>query len=332
MISEQQKFRIERITNDKTWDDFIEASPQGSAFALSSFLAGMGASTERWFLFDGERALAAALLATRDSQVLAAPQPFSIYQGLFLSELVASPQAHSRSRLVLECLGEFMRLLEAKYGRLSFCLHPSLTDLRALQWHNFHSESGGKFEFQLRYTGILNLGSYESFEIYLRAIRNTRRQEYQKALRSGLTAEQSSDIQMLRHLQEKTFARQGINLAASLSEQLVSIVDSVHRRGKGELYICRLANGEIASATFFMKFGSYAYYLIGANDPDHRKTNSGTFLILENIRRFFESNVKFVDMVGINSPNRGDFKTSFDAEPVPYFEAHLAMPKSSPTN
>jgi hypothetical protein len=32
-----------------------------------------------------------------------------------------------------------------------------------------------------------------------------------------------------------------------------------------------------------------------------------------------DNGMKMVDFGGINSPNRGDFKISFNAKPVPYF-------------
>ena len=69
-----------------------------------------------------------------------------------------------------------------------------------------------------------------------------------------------------------------------------------------------------------------AYYLIGANDPEYRHSGSGSYLMLESLRRSQERGLATVDFVGINSPNRGDFKTSFNAVPVPYFVATWERP------
>jgi hypothetical protein len=33
--------------------------------------------------------------------------------------------------------------------------------------------------------------------------------------------------------------------------------------------------------------------------------------------------MRMLDFVGVNSPQRGDFKLSFNPELVPYFEVHL---------
>jgi len=41
--------------------------------------------------------------------------------------------------------------------------------------------------------------------------------------------------------------------------------------------------------------------------------------MLGNLRSRQAKGLEIVDLVGISSPNHGDFKTSFNAEPVPYF-------------
>jgi hypothetical protein len=68
---------------------------------------------------------------------------------------------------------------------------------------------------------------------------------------------------------------------------------------------------------------------VAANHPEFRKTGCGTYLMIENIRRWQRKGLAAVDFVGINSPNRGDFKTSFNAVPVPYFLATWEKPKRS---
>ena len=66
-----------------------------------------------------------------------------------------------------------------------------------------------------------------------------------------------------------------------------------------------------------------SYYLIGANDPNYRKDGTGGFVVLEQIRYCIEQGLSYVDFIGINSQLRGDFKTSFNANPTPYFTFSL---------
>jgi lipid II:glycine glycyltransferase (peptidoglycan interpeptide bridge formation enzyme) len=87
-----------------------------------------------------------------------------------------------------------------------------------------------------------------------------------------------------------------------------------------------MPDGQVASALLFLHDTRTAYYLIGANDPAFRKTGSGAFLMAEVIGHYRQAGQQFVDFVGVNSPNRGDFKTSFGARPVPYFEVTWKKP------
>jgi lipid II:glycine glycyltransferase (peptidoglycan interpeptide bridge formation enzyme) len=90
-------------------------------------------------------------------------------------------------------------------------------------------------------------------------------------------------------------------------------------KGFGRLLVCRDKQGTPASASLFLFDDKTAYYLFGANDPDYRQDGTGGYVIFEQIRLSIEQGLSYVDFMGINSPSRGDFKLSFNAEPVPFF-------------
>jgi len=76
-----------------------------------------------------------------------------------------------------------------------------------------------------------------------------------------------------------------------------------------------------ASAVLFLYDDRTAYYMFGANDPAYRNTSAGTFLLMNMIKEAFEMGLKEIDFVGVNSPNRGDYKISFNADIKPHFVA-----------
>ena len=47
------------------------------------------------------------------------------------------------------------------------------------------------------------------------------------------------------------------------------------------------------------------------------------FIVFHVIFSFRVENEQNIDFVGVNSPNRGDFKTSFNADIKPYFDVYL---------
>ena len=60
--------------------------------------------------------------------------------------------------------------------------------------------------------------------------------------------------------------------------------------------------------------------MFGAADPEFRKNDTSSILIGESVKKSYELGLNEFDMCGVNSPNRGDFKLSFNAELKPFYE------------
>lgn len=313
------KYLLKRFDNNQQWDEFVEHSPQGSIFCQSSFLKALNVSYDLWLIEEKGQPQAGAIILRNENEVIIAPHSYAMYQGILFAEKSGAFPPHSKSKWKLEVFDELLAGLSEQYNRLSFCLHYAHEDLRGLQWFHYHEPHLGKFKFELNYTGLVDLAAYFEFEAYLASIRPTRRYEYRQALSKNLTLEVSSDIDTFYRLYELTFLRQGITLNEQENSLAHSIVATALSNGFGELLICREESGQAIASTLFLYDNVCGYYMFGANHPDYNKLNGGTFLMVENIRRCMERGLKFVDMVGVNSPNSGDFKASFNAVPVPYF-------------
>ena len=88
----------------------------------------------------------------------------------------------------------------------------------------------------------------------------------------------------------------------------------------GKLFVLRNKdNLKPIAASYFLHDKNNAYNLTLASDPAERKISPGTTLILKQIEFCFKNKINLIDFVGINSPNRGDYKTSFNARPKIYF-------------
>jgi hypothetical protein len=312
---------LEPCPSAAAWDAFVAASPQGSVFCASWFLAALGVEVDRYFLRVGGRVLAAALVLRRDGFVLTAPHPFTMYQGVLLAPEVAAWPAHRAGKGIVDLTTALLDGLSARHAKLSFCLHPSFTDVRGVQWYRYGRPDAARLD--VRFTGVLPLAGLGDLDGYLAAVRTTRRYEHRRAQSRQLTVEVSDDIDTLDRLHRATFARQGLERADAEAALLRAITTAALAAGAGELLIGRTPRGEAASATLFVRDAHTSYYLFGANAPALRALNAGTLLVVESVRRALERGVARVDFCGVNSPNRGDFKTSLGGVVTPYFVAHL---------
>lgn len=308
------------ICKDMTkWDTFVESSPQGAAFCRTWFLDATLTDYELLIVEEDGVVELGAVVLMKNGVPIKAPHPLSMYQGVMFGPGSSTKATHSRVKRQMDLLDFLLMETAQRYKRISFCLHHAVEDLRSFQWFHYHEPQLGQFKIDLRYSGILDLSIVGDFEGYLSGIRELRRREYKRAKTEGFVIEQLNDMDEFKRLYDATFNRQGLDVRPETEKLYFSVTQAAISSGFGRLSVCHDKHGKAASASLFLYDHQCGYYLIGANDPEYRKSGNATYLMLDNIRYCAERGLKKVDFVGINSPNRGDYKTSFNARPVPYF-------------
>lgn len=313
--------------SDSQWDALVAESPQGSAFNRREFLDALGTRSVRLGVMDGSDVLAGIAIQTDATGVPLGPaDTFGYYQGILLSAEFASLPEHSRTRREFEATEKLVAGLTARYRDLWLGLHWRLRDLRALQWLNYHAPEAGQFQLTLRYTGILDLSHFADVDAYVDSLGKGRRGDYRKARNAGIVVRSSDDLDILDRLHRLTFAHQGAE-RGSLDRQLIPMAQAALQHGFGELLVAAAPDGNPLSASLFIWDRTTSHYLFGASDPARRDTGAATLVLIESIARAMARGLRHIDVVGINSPQRGNFKTSFNAAPAPYFDASWHRPR-----
>jgi hypothetical protein len=262
--------------------------------------------------------LAGAAVMGEGSCMAQAPYVFTPHQGIMFARRV-SELAHQK-RLTTEFrITEFLvDALLSLYSNFSMSFSPFFNDLRPFLWHNHGHDGQPKFAVRNRYTAHLSLVDFELCR-YLAGVRTARRQEFKK---NTAVVRQSDDLDLFLRLYRQTFERQGISVDAQTLGTVRSICSMALNECYGNLS-CAQVDGRTASMAFFLKDSDFAYYLFGASDPDMRDANASSKLLIDTIASFAQQGIKNFDFVGVNSPQRGDYKLSFNATLVPYHEVHL---------
>jgi hypothetical protein len=312
---------IENVDRE-IWQKVVENSQQGTIFLNMDFIESLSVKYKTFFICKGKEPVAGfVVLLDEQNKPLPSPYPFVPYQGIFFIE---NGKANTNKIISSQFeITEFIiNLLVDLYNGVVSQTHFRVADYRPFSWHNYHNPGKGMFEIVLNYTPILALDKYNSLEEYLLSIRTVRRQEYKKTRAANIQIVDSDDIELLSHLHDLTFQRQGIKQTASEEQLVRSIAQNALKKGYGRLQIAEI-DGQPASAIMFLKDKIRGYYLFGATDPQYRNYYASTLLLIENIWKCKLDGLKEVDFVGCNSPQRGDYKLSFDGELTPYYETHL---------
>jgi hypothetical protein len=304
-------------TERAAWDRFVAGSPTGSVFCRSALLDALDVSWEIRRIESNGRTLAAAPVFRDDrGTIQLAPLPFTLYQGVVLDGALGSMAAHRRVPELLRVTTELIDSMEQS-GRISFCLHPEFPDSRPFSWFHYHQPAGGGFQIDLRYTGVIALDPAAGMDGVLAGARSVRRQEYRKA-KARFEVLLSDDVEVLDELHARTFARQGLTRSEREQRLLRSIASRALADNFGQLLVAREDGGRPVAATLFLFDDRAGYYLVAANDPDYRSAGTSTLMFLAGVEQCLARGLPSIDVVGMNSPTRGDFKASFGAVPKPY--------------
>jgi hypothetical protein len=247
-----------------------------------------------------------------------------MYQGILLGPIDRSLRRASRkdTNFVLR-LGEEVA---HTFGEVTLVQNWRLADLRGLQWINYCEPDRGQYRLDVAYTGVLDLTPFDSFEQFLRHIRASRRYEYRKGI-ARLDIVDSVEVDTLDLLHRRTITRSGGDRSHQEDRLLRSVAKAALEGGYGTLRVASL-DGQPVGAVFFLHDDRSSYYLFGATDPEHRNSAANTTLLLELIRKALTEGQAEVDFVGVNSPQRGDYKISFGPQVRPYFTASFRLPVS----
>lgn len=307
-------FQLVETDDPTTWDHWVEQSPQGTVFCTSSFLQSLG-TPFRLFTVKVNTEIVALLPLLEDDAGDVIRYPFTPYQGiLFVPRALVPPhrQVVEEFRITEFLIGE----LTTRYKRIYLPLSWRFCDLRPFLWHNYGKANAPHFVVQPRYTALLNLHSLDT-SIYPQTVRACRRQELRKA--GSLHVSEHTDIEAFLSLYASTFSRQGIDVETKNLQLVRNITTNAIDHGYGRLSACTTADG-IGAISLFVYDKKRAYYLFAANAPALRNTGASTRLMFDNIQEAKRRGLEELDFVGANSPSRGDFKLSFNAQLQLYFE------------
>lgn len=312
---------VERSIDVGEWDHLNRISSQGSVFCDSRLLAALGMEPRFWFVHHKGRKLLGAIALFASGEPVRYPSSFMMYQGLLVDPEFESMPPHSRIPAALEAHNALLAALAADGTTAPLSLHHTITDIRAFLWYRDAESDNRAFRVVPRYTAVIKVDeTLFQGDRWLSSIRRNRRIDHSKAANAGISIESFSDADTLYQLYLKTFQRQGDVPPAETEARVHCLAKFILATGMGLMLLARDPDGSPLGAVLFLRHGDVAYYIIGANDPKGRPVGAATFVMVEALRRLAAQGVRSIDMCGANSPQRSDFKISFNAEPRLFFD------------
>jgi hypothetical protein len=311
-------YQFEECQNLEIWDEFVANSLQSNIFCFSKFFTLTYTNFKLYFVKkNGNIILGCILILDKDGKNCTAP---FMYQSILFDRYIGNIPSHRSSKITIDSLEFLLLNLEKYYKQLFFSLHYSIKDIRAFQWFNYHQPEKGIFSIMPKYSAILNINNFNSIDDVLKASRKVRSQEYRKSIKNGFKVSISKNVDILDNLHKLTFSRQGLKRSALEKLLIKNVLKTSIEEGFGRLLICSTDLGEHVSASLFLLDNNRGYYLLGGTNPKFRNYGVGSLIMFEQIKMCLDDGLKEIDFIGINSPMRGDYKTSFNAQSELYFD------------
>lgn len=303
---------IEKISDPVEWEKIVSKSEQYSLFCSSKFLSGFSCPYELFIIKDNQNIKMAALVFLKSKNLEKHyMQDFNYNQGFYFfdKDLIERKRNHERNKL----LTFFLEFITKKSNEFRFSLHYSLKDIRAFQWFEYPKKP---FELNIVYSSVVDLKKFKNFEEFLKSTRYERRRELKNFQETNFKIAQTKDVEKFINFYKILIPQVGkplydthLKVIRNSSKNLFSRINFL------------LDEDKIIAATLFYFHKNSSYYAFSASDPKYKKKFSSTVpLILEQIKYALKNKIKNVDFLGVNSPNRGDFKESFGGDLISFNE------------
>ncbi|GFZ33712.1 hypothetical protein CSC2_42380 [Clostridium zeae] len=208
------------------------------------------------------------------------------------------------------------KLSELKLEQYNQNFHYGVTNWLPFYWKGFTQTT--------RYTYVIE-NLYDIDNIFNNIDSKTRNQI--RKSEKIVNIKEDMNIEDFYKLNTMTFNRQSIKIPYSL-EVVKKIYEACSANGCVKILFAEDDEGNVHSAVFVVWDENSAYYLMGANDPNFRYSESNTLLIWEAIKYCSKVTKKF-DFEGSMIEDIERFFRSFGAEQKAYFNISKYMAKKS---
>lgn len=299
---------LKKNINHNLWSNFINKTNQNNIYSNYKYLKNLEGKFENFVLYDNNLPLVGAILFEDNLENL----PI-FYNTLFVSDKIKSP--HKLYQLCTEFISQTLSYKKKIHLRL----HYSLNDIRSFQWYNYNLNDNSKFNIKIFYTSILNIENLNQ-ENLIRSFNNSRKGLIRSAIKNNFFTKKTNDVELLNFLNEKTFKRKRSKNEILLASE---IADNAIKGGYATLMVTYDKLKKPFAGSLFLHDERTSYYSVGGSIPETRKNGSVSLNIYDQILNSKKLKKKRIDFVGINSPQRGYFKTSFGGETKLYFEVKM---------
>ena len=289
----------------KKWNDFVNYSPQGSVFSLSSYLNALGVEYKILCAVSKKNSEIYAGIVLAKNQINTYSNPMlDKYLGVLFKEDVSSQKQMSRQYKAMELLADELK----KYKTFDYYFHPAFKNWIPFYWQGFSQ--------QTRYTYRINLNN--SMETIVKNFHGNLRNHIKNALNHEVDIRQGVEFEQFYEIINKTFLRQGSKAPFS-QKKIERFISNLSKKNRICTFGAYTNNNELISACGIVFDNKTAYLILNGIDIERNIRGTNALLILETIKYAKKQKLEIFDFEGSMLDGVEQFYRHFGAELTPYY-------------
>jgi lipid II:glycine glycyltransferase (peptidoglycan interpeptide bridge formation enzyme) len=131
---------------------------------------------------------------------------------------------------------------------------------------------------------------------------------------------ESSDVDVFVNLYAQLIESQGSSVSEHFLDKMRNVIRTLLDSGLAKMFFTIDKSSQVTYACVFSHHQNIGCYLYGAGNRDIMRRFDATYCIWKSLESLSSLGVREVDLEGVNSPTRGQFKLGFGGELVSYYQ------------
>ena len=206
----------------------------------------------------------------------------------------------------------------SRYPSTNFNLPLNFLDTRPFLWFNYGEEIKKKFLVTPQYTSIINIKNKNKDEVFSE-IDDVKKRDIKKVIQDKkYTVSNQINLNLIKEFYINTMRKNKGTFDEYAFAKIINFMKTQVNKDK-----------VIQTTTFYMEKPIYSViflndkksscYLYGSGDINIKNRYAGTLALWKAIEQTINKKLDFIDLEGINSPYRGEYKQNFGGLTKEYF-------------
>ncbi|MDB4157550.1 hypothetical protein N9586_01340 [Candidatus Pelagibacter sp.] len=305
---------INEIKDDELWDLFILKSENKNFYSLSKIINNYTKTKKKFFIKKADEILGSFHIFISDNVV---NNGNTIYSPLNFKKFdkIKKPGLTYKKFLIIE---KYANYLIENFSKGEVTLDFNTDDMRAFHWIN-HDKKKTIFKIdEIRYTSLIDTKNFhldfDNFEksLFYSNLSRSIKQQIKSANTNNYTFKNSFDSNFAKKIIKQNFDFPDI-------DKFFDIYNHYYKLGLLQMYITSKSETDLAFSIFSV-IGDKAIYLSGGRLEKSNQDYSTTYNLINSFFSLKKLGIKEIDLEGVNSPNRGFWKSGFGGSLTPYYK------------